>query len=65
MCDRFILYGNTVSFWGSSMTLKIVIPVEDHPQKLSFRLAYYHPICMGVLISGYNIYTYNIYTYRG
>ena len=46
-------------------TLKIVIYVENYPQKRSFRLAYYHPLCAGVLISGYNMYTYHIYTYRG
>ena len=41
-----------VSFWGSG-TLKIVIYVENHPQKRSFRLAEYHPLLVGVLISEY------------
>ena len=30
--DRFPQYGIKVSYWGSE-TLKIVIPVENHPQK--------------------------------
>ena len=30
--------------------------VENHPQKRSYRLAYYHPLWVGgVLISGHNI----------
>ena len=58
------IYGIKVSFWGSG-TLKIVIPVENHPQKRSFWLADYHPLCVGGLISGHNIYTYHMYTYRG
>ena len=40
------IYGIKVSFWGSG-TLKIVIPVENHPQKRSFRLADYHPLWVG------------------
>jgi hypothetical protein len=40
---RFGQYGITVSFWGSG-TLKIVILVENHPQKRFFRLADYHPL---------------------
>ena len=44
--DRFPQYGIKVSYWGSgSGTLKIVIPVENHPQKPEYRLAYYHPLC--------------------
>jgi hypothetical protein len=35
-------YGIRVSFWGSG-TLKIVIYVENYPQKRCFRLADYHP----------------------
>ena len=35
-----------VSFWGSGI-LKIVIPVENHPQKRSFWLSDYHPLWMG------------------
>ena len=35
-------YGIKVSSWGSE-TFKIVIPVENHPQKPKNRLAYYHP----------------------
>ena len=41
--DRFVQYGIKVSFWGSG-TLKIVIYVENYPQKRCFRLAYYHPL---------------------
>ena len=37
-------YGIRVSFiWGSG-TLKIVIYVENYPQKRCFRLADYHPL---------------------
>ena len=36
-------YGIRVSFWGSR-TLKIVIYVENYPQKRCFRLADYHPL---------------------
>ena len=43
--DRFSLYGIKVSFWGSG-TLKIVIYVENHPQKPKNRLDYYHPLCV-------------------
>ena len=32
-----------MSYWGSG-TLKIVIPVENHPQKPKNRLADYHPL---------------------
>ena len=54
-CDRFVLYGIKVSFWGSG-TLKIVIYVENYPQKRSFRLDVYHPLWVGgVLISEHNI----------
>ena len=63
-CDRFGQCGIKVCFWGSG-TLKIVIYVENHPQRRSFWLAYYHPLWVGVLISGHNMYTYHIYTYRG
>ena len=42
-CDRFGQYGIKVSFWGSG-TLKIVIYVENYPQKRCFRLADYHPL---------------------
>ena len=35
--DRFGQYGIKVSLWGSG-TLKIVILVENHPQKRIFRL---------------------------
>ena len=42
-CDRFTQYGIKVSFWGSG-PLKIVIPVENHPQKPKNRLADYHPL---------------------
>ena len=60
--DRFVQYGIKVSFWGSG-TLKIVIYVENYPQKRGFWLAYYHPLWgVGVLISGHNIYTYHICT---
>ena len=48
------IYIIKVSFWGSG-TLKIVIPVENHPQKRSFWLADYHPLWVGVLISGHNL----------
>ena len=41
--DRFSQYGIKVSFWGSG-TLKIVIYVENYPQKRRFRLADYHPL---------------------
>ena len=41
--DRFSQYGIKVSFWGSE-TLKIVIYVENYPQKRCFRLADYHPL---------------------
>ena len=61
MCQVSI-YGVKVSFWGSG-TLKIVIYVENHPQKRSFWLAL-SPLWVGVLISGHNMYTYHIYTYR-
>ena len=40
--DRFGQYGIKVCYWGSG-TLKIVIYVENHPQKRSFWLADYHP----------------------
>ena len=40
--DRFGQYGIKVSISGSG-TLKIVILVENHPQKRIFRLDYYHP----------------------
>ena len=53
-----------MSFWGS-WTLKIVIYVENHPQKRSLWLDDYHPLWVGVLISGHNIYTHHIYTCRG
>ena len=42
-CDRFSQYGIKVSFWGSG-TLKIVIYVENYPQKRCFRLDDYHPL---------------------
>ena len=48
--DKFPQYGIKVRLWGSG-TLKIVIPVENHPQKTKNRLAYYHPSVSGVLIS--------------
>ena len=49
-CDRFGQYGIKVSFWASE-TLKIVIYVENYPQKRCFRLADYHPLWgWGVLI---------------
>ena len=35
-------YGIKVSFWESD-TFKIVIPVENHPQKPKNRLDDYHP----------------------
>ena len=38
----FILYGIKVNFWGPG-TLKIVIYVENYPQKRIFWLAVYHP----------------------
>ena len=44
--DRFVQYGIKVSFWGSG-TLKIVIYVENYPQKRSFWLADYHPLWVG------------------
>ena len=60
--DRFVQYGIKMSFGGSG-TLKIMIYVENYPQK---RLADYHPLWgWEVLISGYNIYTYHICTYMG
>ena len=40
---RFVQYGIKVSFWGSG-TLKIVIYVENYPQKRCFWLADYHPL---------------------
>ena len=42
-CDRFSQYGIKVSFWASG-TLKIVIYVENYPEKRCFRLADYHPL---------------------
>ena len=45
-CDRFGQYGIKVSFWASE-TLKIVIYVENYPQKRCFRLAYYNPLWGG------------------
>ena len=39
-------YGIKVSSWGSE-TFKIVIPVENHPQKPKNRLADYHPLWGG------------------
>ena len=43
-------YGIKVSSWESE-TFKIVIPVENHPQKPKNRLADYHPsVDGGVLI---------------
>ena len=42
-CDRFGQYGIKVSFWASG-TLKIVIYVENYPQKRCFRLTDYHPL---------------------
>ena len=44
--DRFVQYGIKVSFWGAG-TLKIVIYVENYPQKRRFRLADYHPLWGG------------------
>ena len=45
-----------VRLLGVHGTLKIVIPVENYPQKRSFRLADYHPLSgYGVLISENNI----------
>ena len=41
--NRFVQYGIKVSFWGS-VTLKIVIYVENYPQKRCFRLDGYHPL---------------------
>jgi hypothetical protein len=41
--DRFVQYGIRMSFWGSG-TLKIVIYVENYPQKRCFRLVDYHPL---------------------
>ena len=62
---RLFFCGIKVSFWGSG-TLKIVIYVENYPQKRCFRLADYHPLWgWGVLISGQNTYTYHICTCRG
>ena len=59
--DRFSQYGI-----GGSGTLKIVIYVENYPQKRCFRLSDYHPLWgCGVLISGHNMYTYNICVCRG
>ena len=57
-------YGFKVSSWGSE-TFKIVIPVENHPQKPKNRLADYHPLggC-GVLIS-VQIYILTIYVHIG
>ena len=63
--DRFVQYGIKVSFWGAR-TLKIVIYVENYPQKRVFGWLIITPLWSGgVLISGYNIYTYHICTYRG
>ena len=45
-CDRFDQYGIKVRFWATG-TLKIVIYVENYPQKRSFRLAVYHPLWVG------------------
>ena len=44
--DRFSQYGIKVSFLGSG-TLKIVIYVENYPQKRRFRLDDYNPLCGG------------------
>ena len=44
--DMFPQYGIKVSYWGSG-TLKIVIPVENHPQKPKNRLADYNPLWGG------------------
>ena len=43
---QYRIYIIKVSFWGSG-TLKIVIPVENYPQKRSFMLAFYHPLWVG------------------
>ena len=40
------IYGVKLSFWGSG-TLKIVIYVENHPQKRFLLLADYHPLWVG------------------
>ena len=45
-CDRFGQYGIKVCCWGSD-TLKIVIYVENYPQKRSFLLVDYHPLWVG------------------
>ena len=41
-CSRFVLYGIKVRF-GESVTHRIVIPIENYPQKRSVRLTDYHP----------------------
>jgi len=57
-------YGIKVSSWGSE-TFKIVIPVENHPQKPKNRLADYHPLWgWGVLISG-QIYVLTVHIHIG
>ena len=63
--DRFVQYTVSVRVsFGGSGTLKIVIYVENYPQKRCFRLADYHPLWgVGVLISGHNIYVYLPYMY--
>ena len=62
--DRFPQCGIKVSSWGSG-TFKIVIPVENHPQKPENRLADYHPLWGGgVFISG-QIYVLTIYLHIG
>ena len=62
--DSFPQYGIKVSFWGSG-TLKIVIPVENHPQKTENRLDDYHPLGgWGVLIS-VQIHALTIYLHIG
>ena len=53
-----------MSYWGSE-TFKIVIPVENHPQKPKNRLADYHPLGgWGVLISG-QIFVLTMYVHIG
>ena len=55
-----VVHGTKVSFGGSgTLGLKIVIPVENYPQKRRCRLAELSPPL--VLISEHNIYTYHIY----
>ena len=62
--DRFPQCGIMVSFWGSK-TPKIVIPVENHPQKPENRLADDHPLGGWGLLISVQIDVLTIYVHIG